>query len=116
MKKRDLVFIIFVAVIIAVLASVNIFTGKKGDTAEIYVNSKLAASLPLDENTVKEINGGTNRIRIENGYVYMEYADCPDKLCVKQGKISDSSRDIVCLPNRVTVKITRKGSTDAVSR
>ena len=116
MKKRDLIFILSVFAGIAILVSVNLLTAARGDTAEIYVNSKFAASLPLDENTVKEINGGTNRIRIENGYVYMEYADCPDKLCIKQGKISDSSRDIVCLPNRVTVKVTRKGSTDAVSR
>ena len=33
-------------------------------------------------------------------------ADCPDHLCVKQGKISADGEMIVCLPNKVTVQIS----------
>ncbi len=116
MNKRDLIFIVSAVILCAVLFTVNRYAKNGGDTVQIYVNAKLCETVPLNENSVKEINGGTNRVRIENGEVFMEYADCPDKLCVKQGKISDSSRDIVCLPNKVTVKVIKKSETDAVSR
>ena len=46
----------------------------------------------------------------------MEYADCPDKLCINQGKITDSSKKIICLPNKVIVEVTKKSETDAVVR
>ena len=107
---------LLVLITIAILALINQNTGKKCDTVKIYVDSKLVSSLPLDENAVREVCGGKNRIRIENGCAFMEYADCPDKLCIKQGKISDNSHDIVCLPNKVTVKVTRESDSDAVSR
>ena len=116
MKKRDLIFIASAVIVCAVLFAVNRIGKKEGDTVLIYVDSKLYAALPLNENAEKEVNSGTNIVKIENGEVYMVYADCPDKLCIKQGKISDSSRDIVCLPNRVTVKVTKKSETDAVSK
>ena len=45
----------------------------------------------------------------------MESADCPDKLCVKTGKIKDNSHDIICLPNKVRVEVTKKSAIDAVS-
>lgn len=35
----------------------------------------------------------------------MKWADCPDKLCIHQGKISHTGETIACLPNRVTVRV-----------
>lgn len=43
----------------------------------------------------------------------MQSANCPDKLCVKQGKISDIG-SIVCLPNKVIIEIDRNSDVDAV--
>lgn len=59
----------------------------------------------LDENGEYELNGGKNVLKIEDGKAYMIYADCPDKLCVGQGKISTSEEDIICLPNRIFVTV-----------
>ena len=41
----------------------------------------------------------------------MKEADCPDKYCVKQGKIKNVGETIVCLPHKVVVEIekTSKG-------
>lgn len=52
-----------------------------------------------------EINGHTNVLLIEKGRVSMKSADCPDKLCVRQGTVSNPSTPIVCLPNKITVEV-----------
>ena len=62
------------------------------------------------------VNLGTNKVRIESDGVYMENANCPDKLCVHQGRISKTGQSIICLPNKIIVEIVgKKPDVDAVS-
>ena len=49
---------------------------------------------------------------IEDGAARMEDADCPDQICVRQGKIRAQGETIICLPNRVVVRITGTGEPD----
>ena len=42
---------------------------------------------------------------IRDGKADVTEADCPDKLCVLQGKISRSGQTIICLPNKTMVTI-----------
>ena len=37
--------------------------------------------------------------------VSVTHADCPDHLCVKQGKITSSAIPIACVPHHLTVQI-----------
>lgn len=46
-----------------------------------------------------------NRLRIQNGQAKMEWADCPDQLCVHQKAISRTGESIICLPNQVVVSV-----------
>jgi len=55
-------------------------------------------------------NGGENRLYVQDDLVFMDSANCPDKLCVKQGVIRDSTVPIVCLPNKVVVRIEGRDS------
>ncbi|MDI6638910.1 MAG: NusG domain II-containing protein, partial [Bacillota bacterium] len=41
----------------------------------------------------------------EDGRARVRASDCPDKVCVKTGWIEHPGEVIVCLPNRVVVKI-----------
>jgi hypothetical protein len=43
-------------------------------------------------------------------------ADCPDKLCEKQGKISKNGQSIICLPNKIVIKINSDTDTDVDAR
>lgn len=116
MRKRDFIFIFFIIITAFGLLLINTITSKKGDTVVIYKDSKIYKSIPVSQDAKVDVDG-ENIVTINNGIVYMESATCPDKLCIKQGKINDSSRDIVCLPNSVTVKIKKKNNeVDAVSR
>lgn len=114
MRRKD---VIFIAAVLAVSAIIYpFFAEKKGtDTVIIKKDGKIYGSYPLYTDRTADIDG-KNTVIIKDGEVYMAYADCPDKLCVKQGKISGSEKKIICLPNKVTVEVTKKSDIDAVVR
>ena len=73
-----------------------------GDTYGIY-------SLAEDRTITIEKDGHTNVIVIEDGTVHMESSTCKNQICVKHGAISKDNETIVCLPNRVVVRIESEG-------
>ena len=44
-------------------------------------------------------------MHVESDGVSVTYADCPDHLCVQQGKITTSAIPIACVPHHLTVQI-----------
>lgn len=113
MNKKDLIIVFAAAT--AALACTLFSAGAPGEKVYVYKDNTLTAVYPLSENRSVDV-GGTNRLCIKDGAAYIDYADCPDGLCVKQGKIRSAGRSIVCLPNRVTVTVAGKAEADAVSR
>ena len=53
--------------------------------------------------TVTGATGSQNEVEVRPGSIGILSADCPDKLCVHQGFISDSRLPITCLPNRLVI-------------
>lgn len=82
-----------------------------GFIAEVYQNGQLIFCIPLNEVTepnsfiVKGENGCTNQIEVRPGSIGIVSADCPDKLCVRQGFVTDSRLPVVCLPNRLVIRL-----------
>ena len=113
MKKRDFIFCIAVIFIAAASFFAIKLNSADADTVRITVDGRLFCEKPLDENCEIDING-TNTAVIENGCVYMKSASCPDKLCIRQGRAHDSSKKIVCLPNKVIIEVTKKSDVDTV--
>lgn len=93
-------------------------SGSVGLMVVITVDGEEYAQYPLESGSTMEIPvDGHNKVVIEDGAVRMEEADCPDKLCVNQGKISKAGQTIICLPNRVMVTIKgRDTQYDGVAR
>ena len=80
--------------------------------AEARVDGKLLDTLDLSKNqevTITGAGGGTNRLVVEEGAIRCEEASCPDKICVRQGKQSRDGGQIVCLPNRMSVRVKGAG-------
>ena len=48
---------------------------------------------------------GWNRIVLHDGTVAVEDANCPNRLCQKQGAISKPGEVIACLPHRLLVEV-----------
>ncbi len=83
----------------------------EGAFLEITADGELYGRYPLNEDAVIEING-TNVCEISNGHVSMIEADCADKRCVRMKKISFEGESIICLPNRIVLKITGGASAE----
>ena len=105
MKKKDLVVIgVILAVILLSFALMQLFK-KDGDYVLVRVEGKEVARYSLQIDGEYQLNGGTNVLKIQDGKAYLIYADCPDHLCINQGKISQNGQTITCLPNRLTITV-----------
>jgi len=113
MKKND--FILAGTVILIAVTAFFLIPKENANIAKITVDGKIYATVSLEKDQRIEIND-TNVAVIKNGEIYMESATCPDKLCIHQGKISDSSKKIVCLPNKVVIEALKDSSIDSVVR
>ena len=73
----------------------------------ITVNGKKFGTYSLDKNREIKVESetGYNVVIIEDGKAYVRDADCPDKYCVKMGKISGNSESLVCLPHKMIVEV-----------
>ncbi len=85
----------------------------------VEVNGQEAMRLPLvGETRDYQVEGfaGTSYFELEGYEVRMVDSACRDKLCVHEGLISESGNSIVCLPNRVVLRLAGTGGTDTVQR
>ena len=109
MIKRDLILI--GAILALILAAFGIMSLVKEDGAYVVVrvDGKQVAEYSLSKDGEYELNGGTNILKIEDGKAFLTSANCPDHLCVNQGKIDQSGETITCLPNKLTVTVYGAG-------
>lgn len=115
-KRNDL--ILFLVLIGAALVLSLVLYGKesRGGIVVVQVDGKKTASYPLDQDRdvmIRVPGGGYNHLMIRNSECYLTGANCPDQLCVKQGKISKDGQSIICLPHRLVITV-RKGEKSGV--
>ena len=107
--KRKPVFdlLLIGGLLLLALVCYLLFAGGKseGNVALVCVNGVETDRYPLFQNGRYPLNGGSNILIIEDGFAWLEDADCPDKLCVRQGKVHLDGQVITCLPNKLTVTI-----------
>lgn len=117
-RKADIILLIILLILGAGLSIWSFTAGGAGEKAVVTVDGKLYGTYSLAEDQVIEIkkNHHLNKITIKGGAVQMSYSDCHNQVCVKDGKITEAGRSIVCLPNRVMVEIQGgKEKLDAVA-
>ena len=117
--RGDIVAIALVAVI-AILVSVLFWTSvgaEEGSMISVYQDGKLIKEISLSDTTEFMVEGVyTNVISVEDGKAAIIESDCPGTDCVHSGWIHEPGRSIVCLPNRVEIRIEGASEVDFVVR
>lgn len=117
-KKADIILlIVLVAVGLASTAYVAM-SRSGGDIVIIERNGDMYGKYSLFEDKTITVEGkhSKNIITIKGGTVVMAESTCKNQVCVRHGAISSTGESIICLPNRVVVKIEGKGGGyDAIS-
>lgn len=111
-KTRTWILLIGILLILSVSSLVLMQSGKSAEaaTASICLNNVCIRTIDLsevDEPYSFPVTGenGTNLISVENGRIRVSEADCPDQVCVNQGWQSDGLTPIVCLPNKLVIRL-----------
>lgn len=116
-RKMDLIIIAVVAISALVFWFLNkYFFAEKGVYAEIYHDSALVYRIALS--TAEE---GSFSIPGEPHVVFQRYADgsiafiksdCPDKVCIRSGRLKYAGQFAACLPNGIMLKIVSEDKGD----
>lgn len=109
-STRFWVLVVAGALVLSLAAAVLVYTSSPGGTvAEIVQDGKVIRTMDLEkaeeETFVISGENGTNTVQVEPGRIRVQAADCPDQVCVHQGWISDGTVPIVCLPNKLVIRI-----------
>ena len=113
-KKADIILLI-VLVVIGLASSVYIAASKSGgDTVIIEQNGKMYGKYSLyqdaevDVVSVDSIHSDVH-VSIKDGHAKVTKSGCQNQVCVRHSAISSVGESIICLPNRVVVRIEGKG-------
>ena len=102
----------YLAVAVTLLLAAVVFLAflprETGDTpmAEIYLDGTLVRRVSLDTAAEFSVTGDyMNTVTVRDGKIAVTDSDCPGGDCVHSGWIGTSGRSIVCLPNRMEIRI-----------
>lgn len=109
--------IIAILIVVAMIAATFLFFAQTGEKEAgnvlIFQNGELIYDLPVGTDQEIVIGGEyENTIVILNKTVSIQKSTCPGEDCVHTGKISSAGRSIVCLPNRVEIRLTNASDVD----
>ncbi len=109
-NKRDILIIAVLLSLCGALALV--FSSKlldEGAYAEIYYYQDLLEVIDLSkaqEKTLSYPQAPSVVIQVtKKGEIFFKSSDCPDKICVKSGKLNKAGHTAACLPKGILIKI-----------
>ena len=113
MKTKYWIFLFTSLAVLALIIHLFLFQGgsEEAIVARIYQDGNLKESVSLSDIsapytlTFTSPAGGENIVLIENGRISMQFATCPDQICVQQGVVSRGGIPIVCLPHRLVIEL-----------
>ena len=114
--RNDLFLIlgIFAAAVLMLVAYSRYMSHADTPMLEITVDNRLFGTYDLKHDARIRINN-TNVCEPKDGAVRMLSANCPDQICVHSLPITERGGSIVCLPNRVVLKIVNTHDSKAPS-
>lgn len=114
---RDITFVIILSIFFSGWIAVeNFYKKKSSDLCIVEVNGSVYKTLALDKNCIFKVKGhlGITEIEILEKNVHIIKSVCLNHVCIKTGWISKAGEALICLPNKVIVKIPVSESDDKI--
>lgn len=117
MKKSDGI-LIFVIVIIGFLSLFFLNCGNNVNKAVVYYNDEIILKVELNKRKEYVVKGELGDLVIETdiGKIRVKEEVSPRHLCSLQGWVSNSYTPIICLPNKIVIKMDNSSLVDTVVR
>lgn len=117
MNKSDFIFISIVA-IISVILLILVKSSSNGNIANVYYENNIIKKIDLNKDSSYEVEGynGIIKIEVKSKQIRVVSETSLYHLCSKQGFVSSSLEPIICLPNKVVIKIESDSNIDTVVR
>ena len=93
-----------------------------GESIQIEVDGEAYTQLSVHDDQSVLVPGplGNTKVVVQEGETFVEASPCRAKICVKTGRVSHGGQMIVCVPNKVVVRVVGKKNQelpyDAISR
>ena len=99
-----LVFAIGITLLVFWLTSVK---GKVGSYAYVIKDSEEILKIDMKYDGSYEIEGVKTKmiIEVKNGNLKVKESGCPDQICVHHVEVSKVGEEIICLPNKVIIRV-----------
>ncbi len=107
MKPADIILIVGLTVAAFTWLGFLHAGREAGSMVEIYNAEGLFMVVPLEKDAEIRVPGplGESLVVVRDGRVHMHSSPCPHQICVEMGEIRHSGENVVCIPNRVSIRI-----------
>lgn len=116
MNKSDkLLVVILIPILLVILLVFKLTAVSTNKVAYVYYENEIVKTIDLNEEKEYDVKGynGIVKIKAGNGKIKVVEETSKNHLCSKQGYISESYETIVCLPNKIVIKIASNDDLDA---
>ena len=115
MNKKDVLLIFIVLIISLLFIFFFIYNNNNNKYALVYYEDKVILKVKLDRHQKYSVKGYLGDVVIETDIDKVRVGEETSKyhLCSKQGYVSNNV-PIVCLPNKIIIKIEEESELDAV--
>ncbi len=115
MNKSDIKLIIIIIIIVSiVLIILNI--NKGGNIAVVYYQDEIIKKIDLNKDGTYTVAGylGDVVLEVKDKKIKVVEENSNNHICSKEGYIKDSSRSLICMPNKIIIKIIDDKEVDEV--
>lgn len=114
-RKTKIFILIFAFVVVAGIAAFFISKQLPGGTdAVIAIDGQEYSRIDLSRvkesyDIIIDNSYGRNIIHVEPGAISITESNCPDLICVHQGRLTGSGLPIICMPHHLVISIEGSG-------
>jgi hypothetical protein len=86
--------------------------------ADVYISGEILKTIDLRVDQAYTFQGkvGKFKVQVKNGKIGVVETSCKEKICKRMGFIQKAGSEIICVPNRIVIRIKGESKVDAVSQ